>query len=84
MRTNTMSLFDYSTLDVVQFLVQTRMSRTCGYPIQHFELPMVLHYDVGQEITPHFDFIDAKAADYEQQIQEQGQRMMTLPAVPER
>jgi hypothetical protein len=46
--------------------------------MQHFEIPMVLHYDVGQEITPHFDFIDAQAADYAQQIQVLGQRMITF------
>jgi prolyl 4-hydroxylase len=78
MRTNTMAVFDYATIDVVQFLVQSRMSLACGYPIQHFEMPMVLHYEVGQQITPHFDFIDANAADYAQQIAEQGQRMITF------
>jgi prolyl 4-hydroxylase len=54
------------------------MSLTCGYRIQHFEAPMILHYEVGQQITPHFDFIDANALDYEQQIREQGQRMITF------
>ncbi|HXC59380.1 MAG TPA: 2OG-Fe(II) oxygenase, partial [Steroidobacteraceae bacterium] len=78
MRTNTMALFSYSNFDVVQFLLQARMSATCGYPMQNFEAPMMLHYDVGQQITPHFDFIDAQAADYAQQIQEQGQRMVTF------
>jgi prolyl 4-hydroxylase len=78
MRTNTAANFDYATLDVVQFLVQARMSHTCGYRMQHFEAPMILHYDVGQQITPHFDFIDANAPDYEQQIHEQGQRMITF------
>ena len=78
MRTNTMALFDYANFDVVQFLVQARMSCTCAYPMQHFAAPMVLHYDVGQQITPHFDFIDANAADYTQQIQEYGQRMVTF------
>jgi hypothetical protein len=78
MRTNTLANFDYATLDVVQFLVQARMSQCCGYRIQHFEAPMVLHYEVGQQITPHFDFIDANAVDYEQQIREQGQRMITF------
>jgi TPR repeat protein len=78
MRTNTMALFDYSTFDVVQFLLQARMSLTCGYPMQHFETPMVLHYSVGQQITPHFDFIDANAADYAEQIRDQGQRMITF------
>ena len=78
MRTNTMALFDYATFDVVQFLLQARMSLTCGYPMQHFETPMVLHYSVGQQITPHFDFIDANASDYAAQIREQGQRMITF------
>lgn len=78
MRTNTMALFDYSTFDVVQFLLQARMSLTCGYPMQHFETPMVLHYAVGQQITDHFDFIDANASDYVEQIREQGQRMITF------
>ena len=78
MRTNTMALFDYATFDVVQFLVQSRMSLSCGYPMQHFEAPMVLHYSVGEQITPHFDFIDANAADYADQIREHGQRMITF------
>jgi hypothetical protein len=78
MRTNTMAVFDYATYDVVQFLLQSRMSLTCGYPMQHCETPMVLNYRIGQQITPHFDFIDAQAADYAQQIREQGQRMITF------
>lgn len=78
MRTNTLANFDYASLDVIQFLVQARMSHTCGYRMQHFEAPMILHYSVGQQITPHFDFIDANAPDYEQQIREQGQRMVTF------
>ncbi len=78
MRTNTMAVFNYTTIDVVQFLLQARMSHTCGYPMQHFETPQILHYNVGEEITPHFDFIDAKAADYAQQIKEKGQRMITF------
>lgn len=78
MRSNSVANFNLATVDVVQFLVQARMARACGYPVQHCEPPMVLHYRVGQEIRPHFDFIDAQAADYEQQIREQGQRMITF------
>lgn len=78
MRTNTAANFGYATMDVVQFLVQARMARTCKQRLQQFETPMVLHYDVGQQITPHFDFIDTGAPDYEQQIQQQGQRMITF------
>ncbi len=78
MRTNTLAPFDYATFDVVQFLVQARMSLTCGYPMQHFEAPSILHYDVGQQIKPHFDFIDAKASNYAEQISLLGQRMVTF------
>jgi hypothetical protein len=78
MRSNTVANFNLATFDVVQGLVQARMSMTCGWPLQHLEAPMVLHYDVGQQIRPHFDFIDVNAPDYEQQIREQGQRMVTF------
>jgi prolyl 4-hydroxylase len=78
MRSNTVANFDYSTLDVVQFLVQARMARATGLCMQQFEAPMVLHYDVGEQITPHYDYIDVNAPDYEQQILEQGQRMITF------
>ncbi len=78
MRSNTVANFNLSNFDIVQLLVQARMALTCRYPIRHFEAPMVLHYDVGEQITPHFDFIDQNAVDYEQQIREQGQRMITF------
>jgi prolyl 4-hydroxylase len=78
MRTNTMALFDYTSMDVVQFLVQARMAATCGYRLQHFEAPTILHYNVGEQIRPHFDFIDARARDYLQQIEVMGQRMITF------
>lgn len=54
------------------------MALTCGYPMRHLELPTILHYDVGEQITPHFDFIDAQASDYDQQISALGQRMITF------
>jgi len=78
MRSNTVANFNMATFDVVQALVQARMSTACGWPMQHMEAPMVLHYDVGEQIRPHFDFIDVNAPDYEQQIREQGQRMVTF------
>jgi hypothetical protein len=78
MRSNTVANFDYATLDVVQFLLEARMAMTCGVRMQQLEAPMVLHYDVGEQITPHFDFIDMNAPDYDQQIREQGQRVITF------
>ena len=54
MRSNTAANFDYATLDVVQFLVQARMALTCGMRLQQLEAPMVLHYEIGQQITAPF------------------------------
>jgi hypothetical protein len=54
------------------------MACACGQRLQQLETPMVLHYAVGQQIRPHFDFIDVNAPDYAQQIREQGQRMITF------
>lgn len=78
MRTNTTATFNYATLDVVQFLVQARMAKTCGQRLQQLEAPTVLHYDPGQQIKPHFDFIDTAAPDHAEQIRQQGQRMITF------
>jgi len=78
MRSNTVANFNFVTYDVVQVLVQARMAAICGYPLRHFEAPTVLHYDIGEQIKPHFDFIDVNAPDYAQQIREQGQRMITF------
>lgn len=78
MRTNTAATFDYGTLDLVQFLVQARMAKTCRQRLQQLETPAVLHYDVGQQIRPHFDFIDMGAPDYAEQIRRLGQRMITF------
>jgi hypothetical protein len=50
MRTNTMAMYDYATLDVVQILVQARMALASGYPLQHFEQPTILHYNVGEQM----------------------------------
>jgi prolyl 4-hydroxylase len=38
----------------------------------------VLHYDVGEEIKNHFDFVDPKTPNYQQEIAERGQRIVTF------
>jgi prolyl 4-hydroxylase len=78
LRTKRAANFDYACLDVVQFLLQARMAKTCGQRLQQLEAPWVLHYPAGQQIRPHLDVIDTSAPDYEQQIRKQGQRMITF------
>ena len=78
MRNNTTAVFGIAEVSVLHFLIQARMASACGSPLTHFEAPAVLHYDPGEQITPHFDFIDPRAPDYEQQIKVQGQRIFTF------
>jgi prolyl 4-hydroxylase len=78
MRTNTTATFGIADVGCLHFLVQARMAAGCGVALNHFEAPAVLHYDVGEQITPHFDFIDPRLPDYEQQVRVQGQRHFTF------
>jgi prolyl 4-hydroxylase len=77
-RSNTTATFGIAEVSVLHFLVQARMASGCGVPLNHFEAPAVLHYEVGEQITPHFDFIDPRSPDYERQVRTQGQRIFTF------
>lgn len=77
-RTNTTATFDLLEADLVQILLQARMAAAAGVPFAHLESLAVLHYDVGEQITPHYDFVDPDAPDYERQIARDGQRVVTF------
>lgn len=78
MRNNTTAVFGIAEVSALHFLIQARMASACGSPLTHFEAPAVLHYDVGEQITPHFDFIDPRLPDYDEQVRVQGQRISTF------
>jgi hypothetical protein len=77
-RTNTSAVFNFLETDFVLVLVQMRMAACVSLPFRHLEAATVLHYDVGEQITEHFDFIDPNVPHYEQQVRELGQRMVTF------
>ena len=77
-RTNTSAVFNLLDTDLVCVLVQTRMAGCLGLPFRHLEAMTVLHYDVGEQITEHFDFVDPNVPNYEQQLRERGQRVVTF------
>jgi hypothetical protein len=58
MRTNSAAGFDLVHADVVQVVVQSRISAAIGIPIQHMEGPTILHYAPGEQITNHYDFVN--------------------------
>ena len=59
-------------------LAQLRMAACLGMPFRHFEPITVLHYDEGEEITDHFDFVDPNLPTYAEEIAQRGQRVVTF------
>jgi len=77
-RTNTSAVFNLLDTDLVFVLVQMRMAACVPLPFRHFEAATVLHYEVGEQISEHFDFVDPNVPNYAQQLRERGQRMITF------
>jgi prolyl 4-hydroxylase len=77
-RTHSSVFFDLIETDLVNILLQVRIAACAGLPFSHLEAPVVLHYEVGQEISDHYDFIDPAEPDYEEQISQVGQRVITF------
>src|SRR5262249_27660265 len=78
MRTNTAAGFDLMTADLVQVTLQYRMAVSVGLPIDNMEGPTVLHYEVGQEITNHYDFLNPGSPNYQDEISRRGERIITF------
>jgi hypothetical protein len=77
-RTNTAAIFNLLDTDLVLVLVQHRMAACLGIPLRQFEAGTVLHYDEGEEITDHYDFVDPDLPNYAQEIAQRGQRVVTF------
>ena len=77
-RTNTAAAFNMLETDFVCVLAQLRMAACLGIPFRQFEPITVLHYDEGEEITDHFDFVDPNLPTYAEEIAERGQRVVTF------
>lgn len=77
-RSNTVANFNLAEVEVLHVLLQARMSAACGVPMPNMEAPAVLHYDVGEQITDHFDFVDPGTPDYAGEIARNGQRLVTF------
>jgi hypothetical protein len=78
MRTNTAAGYDLMTADLVQVMLQYRMAVSVGVPIENMEGPTVLHYEVGEEITNHYDFLNPGSTNYQDEISRRGERIITF------
>jgi prolyl 4-hydroxylase len=78
MRTNSAAGFDLMRADLVQVVVQARMSAATGVSIHQMEGPTVLHYAIGEQITNHYDFVNPRTPNYRAEIEQRGQRIATF------
>lgn len=77
-RTNSAAVFNLLDTDCVLALLQQRMARCLEVPFRHLEPAAVLHYDVGEEIKPHFDFVDPNVPNHDEEVAQRGQRIVTF------
>lgn len=77
-RTNSIAQFNLVENDVVHFLLQEKMSAACGIPMVQMEATAILNYQPGEEISNHYDFVDPDLPNYQQEIADNGQRIITF------
>lgn len=77
-RTNSAAGFNLMETDLVHLMVQTRIAFATGLPVVNMEGATVLHYDVGEQITNHYDFVDPSIPDYEDEVRVRGERVITF------
>lgn len=77
-RTNYIAQFNLVQNEVVHFLLQEKMSAACGVPMLQMEATAILNYKPGQEISNHYDFVDPDFPGYQQEIADNGQRIITF------
>lgn len=80
MRSNRAAGFDLTDTDLVQIAIQYRMASAVGLPVSNMEGPTVLHYEPGQQITDHFDFLNPGLPIYAQELAARGERIITFLA----
>jgi prolyl 4-hydroxylase len=77
-RSNSATQFALVDSDLVLMLLQARIAASAGLSLRDLEPPQVLHYTVGQEFKPHFDFLDLSVPGYARAAALHGQRVATF------
>ena len=77
-RTNSVANFGLADVELLDVLLQAKMSRACGLPMNHMEAPAVLNYEAGEESADHYDFVNPAIPDYPGEIARNGQRVVTF------
>jgi hypothetical protein len=77
-RTNSAAMFELAESGLILYLLRARISALTGLPTSAMEGSTVLHYAVGQQFFPHYDFLDIANPGYAAQVGQFGQRVLTL------
>ena len=77
-RTNSVANSTLASVELLDLLVQVKMSAACRQPMRNMEAPAVLHYAAGEQNIDHYDFVDPAMPDYAQEIARNGQRVVTF------
>ena len=77
-RTNSIAEFNLAENEFLNFLIQEKMSAACGIPMQQMEGTAILNYQPGEEISPHYDFVDPDMDNYDEEVKNNGQRIITF------
>jgi prolyl 4-hydroxylase len=77
-RTNSAASLDIAQADVVLGFVRARIASLAEVPLEGLEVCQVLHYDVGEQFAPHYDFLDVSVPGHARDVEIRGQRALTL------
>jgi hypothetical protein len=77
-RTNEVANFGVADIELLDVLMQAKISGICSVPMPHMEAFAVLHYSVGEQAADHYDFVNPDLPDYAQEIARNGQRVQTF------
>ena len=64
--------------DMVLAFVRARIAALAEVPVMALETSQVLHYEVGQQFSPHHDFLDVSFPGLARKVASEGQRALTL------
>lgn len=77
-RSNKAIELDVPAMDVVIQAIRARIAAATNLPLPVFEPAQIMHYSVGEEFRPHYDFLTGDAEGWAAQLQRYGQRIATF------
>lgn len=77
-RTNKAIELNVPAMDVVLQMLRGRIAAATNLPLPVFEPAQIMHYSVGEEFRPHYDFLLDDAAGWAAQLARYGQRIATF------